>query len=378
MSITPIDKNDLILNNENIELNLKDIENSESSCINNIKDILEVKKEPILRKRFIDRFGDLTEIIKNNIKLKTMIDNKKAKSHKKNKSVLLTLSSSKKPKNKFNNINLITHTNSATKDSSQISLNSNYIKNNHKINLELFINKKTINNKNKSNTFGKKETIEKKKFDINLMVNRVEEELQKAKKQFESKKEKIREKEKKIYSGKPNTIKSNSKNYQKYLNDFLVRQKELNEELNKKKKKLIDEVNQKKEEEYQKIISKNILNKNKKNYIKNKSFDDWVERLSQQKTAKRQIEQYYLEQSILPSFKPFIPKKDIKKVIKGDENQIDKVIKKYNEKTNPEIIINYLNKKKIYENQNLTLIRNKIFAKPKHKYINKKINNSMQ
>ena len=71
MSITPIDKNDLILNNENIELNLKDIENSESSCINNIKDILEVKKEPILRKRYIDRFGDLTEIIKNNIKLKT-------------------------------------------------------------------------------------------------------------------------------------------------------------------------------------------------------------------------------------------------------------------------------------------------------------------
>ena len=85
-----------------------------------------------------------------------------------------------------------------------------------------------------------------------------------------------------------------------------------------------------------------------------------------------------MEQSILPSFKPFIPKKDIKKVIKGDENQIDKVIKKYNEKTNPEIIINYLNKKKIYENQNLTLIRNKIFAKSKHKYINKKINNSMQ
>ena len=90
------------------------------------------------------------------------------------------------------------------------------------------------------------------------------------------------------------------------------------------------------------------------------------------------MEQYYLEQSILPSFKPFIPKKDIKKVIKGDENQIDKVIKKYNEKTNPEVIINYLNKKKIFENQNLTLFRNKIFGKSKHKYINKKINNSMQ
>ena len=377
---TQIAKNETLLNSVNFKLNLNDLENSYSSSTNNIKNILIEKKETKVGKRHIDRFGDLTEIIKNNIISKSLLENNKAKSHKKNKNkpVLLILNSPKKQKKKQNNIKFITYTNSATKDSSQISLNSNYIKNNHKINLELFINKKTINNKNKSNTFGKKETIEKKKFDINLMVNRVEEELQKAKKQFESKKEKIREKEKKIYSGKPNTIKSNSKNYQKYLNDFLVRQKELNEELNKKKKKLIDEVNQKKEEEYQKIISKNILNKNKKNYIKNKSFDDWVERLSQQKTAKRQIEQYYLEQSILPSFKPFIPKKDIKKVIKGDENQIDKVIKKYNEKTNPEIIINYLNKKKIYENQNLTLIRNKIFAKPKHKYINKKINNSMQ
>ena len=379
MSITPIDKNDLILNNENIELNLKDIENSESSCINNIKDILEVKKEPILRKRYIDRFGDLTEIIKNNIKLKTMIDNKKAKSHKKNKSVLLTLSSSKKPKNKLNNINLITHTNSATKDSSQISLNSNYIKYKNIINFDLFINKKSIKNKNKSNTVVKKQySIDNKKSNFNSMLNRFEEELQKTKKKLEAKKEKIKEKEKLIYTGKPNITKTNLKKYQKYSKDFLVRQKELNEELNKKKKKLIDQANKKKEEEYQKIISKNILNKNKKNYIKNKSFDDWVERLSQQKTAKRQIEQYYLEQSILPSFKPFIPKKDIKKVIKGDENQIDKVIKKYNEKTNPEIIINYLNKKKIYENQNLTLIRNKIFAKSKHKYINKKINNSMQ
>ena len=373
---TQIAKNETLLNSVNFKLNLNDLENSYSSSTNNIKNILIEKKETKVGKRHIDRFGDLTEIIKNNIISKSLLENNKAKSHKKNKnkSVLLILNSPKKQKKKQNNIKFITYTNSATKDSSQISLNSNYIKNNHKINLELFINKKTINNKNKSNTFGKKETIEKKKFDINLMVNRVEEELQKAK----SKKEKIREKEKKIYSGKPNTIKSNSKNYQKYLNDFLVRQKELNEELNKKKKKLIGEVNQKKEEEYQKIISKNILNKNKKNYIKNKSFDDWVERLSQQKTAKRQIEQYYLEQSILPSFKPFIPKKDIKKVIKGDENQIDKVIKKYNEKTNPEIIINYLNKKKIYENQNLTLIRNKIFAKSKHKYINKKINNSMQ
>ena len=239
MSITPIDKNDLILNNENIELNLKDIENSESSCINNIKDILEVKKEPILRKRYIDRFGDLTEIIKNNIKLKTMIDNKKAKSHKKNKSVLLTLSSSKKPKNKFNNINLITYTNSATKDSSQISLNSNYIKYKNIINFDLFINKKSLKNKNKSNTVVKKQySIDKKKSNFNSMLNRFEEELQKTKKKLEAKKEKIKEKEKLIYTGKPNITKTNLKKYQKYSKDFLVRQKELNEELNKKKKKI--------------------------------------------------------------------------------------------------------------------------------------------
>ena len=380
MSITPIDKNDLILNNENIELNLKDIENSESSCINNIKDILEVKKEPILRKRYIDRFGDLTEIIKNNIKLKTMIDNKKAKSHKKNKSVLLTLSSSKKRKNKFNNINLITFTNSATKDSSQISLNSNYIKYKNIINFDLFINKKSLKNKNKSNTVVKKQySIDKKKSNFNSMLNRFEEELQKTKKKLEAKKEKIKEKEKLIYTGKPNITKTNLKKYQKYSKDFLVRQKELNEELNKKKKKLIDQANKRKEEEYQIIISNSILNKNKRNnYIKSKSCDDWVERLYKKETLKRKMEQNYLEQSIKPSFKPFLPKKDIKKVINGDKNRINKVIKTYNKKANPQIIINYLNTKKNSENQNEELFRNKIFGKYTHKYINKKINNSMQ
>lgn len=380
MSITPIDKNDLIINNENIELNLKDIENTDSSCINNIKDILEVKKEPTLRKKHIDRFGDLTEIIKNNIKLKAMIENNKAKSHKKNKSVLLTLSSSQKRKNKYNNINLITYTNSATEDSSLISLNSNYIKYKNIKNFDLFINKKTIKNKNKSNNIIKKQySIEKKKFNYNSMLNRFEEELQKAKKKLEEKKEKIKEKEKLIYTGKPTITKTNLKNYHKYSKDFLIRQKELNDELNKKKKKLIDQAHKRKEEEYQIILSNNILNKNKRNnYIKSKSCDDWVERLYKKETFKRKIEQNYLEQSIKPSFKPFIPKKNIKNVISGDKNRINKVIKKYNKKANPEVIINYLNTKKTSENKNEDLFRNKIFGKSLNKYINKKINNSMQ
>ena len=122
---TQIEKNETLLNSVNFKLNLNDIENSYSSSTNNIKNILIEKKETKVGKRHIDRFGDLTEIIKNNIISKSLLENN-------------------------------------TKDSSQISLNSNYIKNNHKINLELFINKKTINNKNKSNTFGKKEKIEKK------------------------------------------------------------------------------------------------------------------------------------------------------------------------------------------------------------------------
>ena len=375
MSTIPIATNEL--NKANLELNLKDIEISDSSSTNN-NHIFTPKKETKLVNKRIDRFGDLTEIIKKNV-IKTLLDNNKAYSNKKNQSVLLTLSSSKKQKNKQNNINIITNTNSATKTSSQNSLNSNNIKHNSKINPELFVNKKPSKNKNNSNIVGKKEfSIEKKKFDFNSVLNRFEEEMKKTKKRFEAKKEKIKEQEKQIFTGKPNISKSTLKKYEKYSKDFLIRQKELNEALNKKKKKFIDELNQKKEEEYQKIISDNILNKKKKNYTRSKSCDDWVERLYKEDTKKRKMEKYYLEQTIIPSFQPFIPKKNINKIMNKNKNRINKVIKEYNQKTNPQVIINYLNTNQISENQNEALFRNKIFGKSTNKHINKKINNSME
>ena len=375
MSTIPLTTNEL--NKANLELNLKDIEISDSSSTNN-NHIFTPKKENKLVNKRIDRFGDLTEIIKKNV-IKTLLDNNKAYSNKKNQSVLLTLSSSKKQKNKQNNINIITNTNSATKTSSQNSLNSNNTKHNSKINPELFVNKKPSKKKNYSNIVGKKEfSIEKKKFDFNSVLNRFEEEMKKTKKRFEAKKEKIKEQEKQIFTGKPNISKSTLKKYEKYSKDFLIRQKELNEALNKKKKKFIDELNQKKEEEYQKIISDNILNKKKKNYIRSKSCDDWVERLYKEDTKKRKMEKYYLEQTIIPSFQPFIPKKNINKIMNKNKNRINKVIKEYNQKTNPQVIINYLNTNQISENQNEALFRNKIFGKSTNKYINKKINNSME
>ena len=200
MSTIPIATNEL--NKANLELNLKDIEISDSSSTNNNNHIFTPKKENKLVNKRIDRFGDLTEIIKKNV-IKTLLDNNKAYSNKKNQSVLLTLSSSKKQKNKQNNINIITNTNSATKTSSQNSLNSNNIKHNSKINPELFVNKKPSKNKNNSNIVGKKEfSIEKKKFDFNSVLNRFEEEMKKTKKRFEAKKEKIKEQEKQIYTDK--------------------------------------------------------------------------------------------------------------------------------------------------------------------------------
>ena len=347
MSTIPLTTNEL--NKANLELNLKDIEISDSSSTNN-NHIFTPKKENKLVNKRIDRFGDLTEIIKKNV-IKTLLDNNKAYSNKKNQSVLLTLSSSKKQKNKQNNINIITNTNSATKTSSQNSLNSNNIKHNSKINPELFVNKKPSKNKNNSNIVGKKEfSIEKKKFDFNSVLNRFEEEMKKTKKRFEAKKEKIKEQEKQIFTGKPNISKSTLKKYEKYSKDFLIRQKELNEALNKKKK----------------------------NYIRSKSCDDWVERLYKEDTKKRKMEKYYLEQTIIPNFQPFIPKKNINKIMNKNKNRINKVIKEYNQKTNPQVIINYLNTNQISENQNEALFRNKIFGKSTNKHINKKINNSME
>ena len=64
MSTIPIATNEL--NKANLELNLKDIEISDSSSTNN-NHIFTPKKENKLVNKRIDRFGDLTEIIKKNV-----------------------------------------------------------------------------------------------------------------------------------------------------------------------------------------------------------------------------------------------------------------------------------------------------------------------
>ena len=64
MSTIPITTNEL--NKANLELNLKDIEISDSSSTNN-NHIFTTKKENKLVNKRIDRFGDLTEIIKKNV-----------------------------------------------------------------------------------------------------------------------------------------------------------------------------------------------------------------------------------------------------------------------------------------------------------------------
>ena len=74
MSTIPITTNEL--NKANLELNLKDIEISDSSSTNN-NHIFTHKKETKLVNKRIDRFGDLTEIIKKNV-IKTLLDNNKA------------------------------------------------------------------------------------------------------------------------------------------------------------------------------------------------------------------------------------------------------------------------------------------------------------
>ena len=66
-----------------------------------------------------------------------------------------------------------------------------------------------------------------------------------AQKRFDNKKKELKEKENMIYTGKPKITKKNIKS-DKYSKDFLIRQKELNDNLNTKKEKLIEEENKKK------------------------------------------------------------------------------------------------------------------------------------
>ena len=119
------------------------------------------------------------------------------------------------------------------------------------------------------------------------------------------------EQEKKIYTGKPNIGNNKLINYEKYSKNFLLRQKELNEESNKKKQKLIDEKNQKQEKEYQELLLNSIANKNKnkKNYSLNKNDDNWVDRLYTQDTKKRKIHKINMEKLLYQVFCLYYQKK---------------------------------------------------------------------
>ena len=384
------------LNNLELVLDLNSNINSENSVSNKDLNNNKENKEINIVKKNSEIFGDLTPIIRNKIKLKNLgkNNNNRNRSYIKNSSLLTYTDTRRKQKEKsqdnlnininINNININTIS-SKTKDNSQYSLNSNKIKSNKKyINPEIFINKRNTNQKNNNNinTIGKTLSLENpKKFNLNSMLNRFEEEQKKANKKFENKKQEIKEQEKKIYTGKPSITKTKLKNYEKYSKDFLTRQKELNDDLIQKKKKLIEENNKKKEEEYKLIASQNICinkDKNKKKYFRNKSSDHWVERLYIQDPEKRKLNQYYLNKAFIPSFKPDIEKKNIKNVLCKNKMQINKVLKEYEENNNPELIINYLNINKNIEDNNEQLFRNKIFGKPWYKYTNNKINNSIE
>ena len=386
--IEPINK-DLL---KNLELDLasnKDI-TSDNSSLNKKSNNIKENNQINIVKNNLDIFGDLSSIIKNKIKIKILSKNnnntKGNKTERKNNSPFKSFTETKNKEkfqvnlnNNINNINIININtfSSTTKDNSQISLNSNKIKTKKKINPELFINKRNKNNENK---VVKALSLEnQKKIDLKTMLNRFEKERKKASEKFETKKQEIKEQEKKIYTGKPLITKTRLTNYEKYSKDFLVRQKELYDDLIKRKKKLIEENNQKKEEEYKLITSQNILlNKTKKKYHRNKSSDHWVDRLYKQDAKKRKMERYYLDKAFIPSFKPNIEKKNIKNILDKNKTQINKVLKKYEENTNPELIIDYLNTNKNVEDNNEQLFRNKIFGKPWHKFYNKKINNSIE
>ena len=326
----------------------------------------------------IDIFGDLTPIIKNKIKRKALLENKNKSKRKKYSSLSNFIDCKTTPKKKnYFNLNIIT--NSTTKENSQISLSSNKIKNKKKVNPEIFVNKRIDLQINYNNMTVKTIDLEpKKKLNITKILHRFEEEQKKTSKRLEEKKQKIREQEKKIHTGKPSINKIKFTNYEKYSKDFLIRQKELQDDLKLKKKKLIEEHNKKKEKEYQLIISNNILNKETKTPQRKKSSYDWVDRLYCKDMQKRKMERFYLENAFAYNFTPHIEKKNVKYVLNKNKRRINKVIKEYEEKTNPELLIDYLNKNNILEEHDTNLFRNKIFGKTIHKNKEKKINNSIE
>ena len=337
-------------------------------------------------------FGDLTSIIKDKIKTRNMKENNKNKKIRQ----LSAPAISTEEKNKKININMPTPSttkgsktdvihyskNNKTKASASLQKKDNNNNNKsektkkNKKNPELFINKRNNNNKNDDNNQNNgiltTRKNNEKKINFNDVLKRFDEEKQLAKKKFDNKKKELKDKESLIYTGKPKIKKVGNK-YKKFSKDFLVRQKELNDNLNLKRKKLIEEDNKKKEKEYQKIISDSLLYKRMKKYKKHKSDDQWVERLYKEDTKKRKMEKEYMEKAYLPTFQPNLPKKRFNRSV-DKINQIGDVLEEYNEKQNPQLLIDYFSKNKKFEDSD-NLFRQKILGKFSNK--NKKRSNSM-
>ena len=137
-------------NNNMIKLDLQSNSyiNSESSDNDDKKNDDDNKNKNIIQIKPSDIFGDLTSIIRNNIKIKNILSNRNrsidVKSNSKTSYINYT-----SPKN-IVNIN----TNSSSKNNSQISLTSHKkasvkkLDKNFKVNPELFINKKKESIKN--------------------------------------------------------------------------------------------------------------------------------------------------------------------------------------------------------------------------------------
>ena len=331
----------------------------------------ELKEKLEIERKSKDIFGDLTSIIKDKIKTRNTKDNNKKK-----KIRLLSASSAlstneKKKKINFN-MNLTSRTNLQTyKNKNKSKPNSSAPKNkNSKIlkkpkkNPEIFVNKNKNNSKN-SNTIKKEEA---KKINFKEVLKRFDEEKKTAMKRFDMKKKEIKNKENLICTGKPKISKKIGNKYDKFSKDFLIRQKELNDNLNMKKKKLIEEDHQKKEKEYKKIINDSIITKKMKKYKKNKSTEEWVEGLYKEDPKKRIIERNYLQNAYLPTFHPYLPKKRLNNSVEKI-NQIGEVLDKYNEKQNPQLLIDYFsrNNTKFEESENLfrQRILNKFVSKKK-------------
>ena len=101
-----------------------------------------------------------------------------------------------------------------------------------------------------------------------------------------------------IYTGKPNVFKKTGKKYNKFTKDFLTRQKEMSDNVQQKKIKLIEEDNKKKEKDYQNIKKDSILAKKMKKYKKIRvmmtGLKDYIKKIQKKEKLKESLWKLYV------------------------------------------------------------------------------------